>query len=155
MLCVVGPASWQASHISPAAHRTDNSIDVSSLQVGEDGISAGSTHHHSFSDLSFAHSDKRSRCLLMLLQPQVHLSSTPCQLHRTRRRTVVDAAQSHGHLHDMVEPHIVRFATGPTQVARSMPPDRLSEKPTGAPFRVEHFRSSSCSFAIALLAKGA
>jgi hypothetical protein len=75
-------------------------------------------------------------------------------LHRTRRRTVDDAAQSHGHLHDMVEPH-TRFATGPTQVARSMPPDRLSENPTGAPFRVDHFRSSSCSFAIALLAKGA
>lgn len=55
----------------------------------------------------------------------------------------------------MVEPHITRFATGPTQVARSMPSDRLSENPTGAPFRVDHFRPSSCSFAIALLAKGA
>ena len=30
-------------------------------------------------------------------------------------------------LHDMVEPHI-RFATGPTQLARSMPPDRLIGK---------------------------
>ena len=76
--------------------------------------------------------------------------------HRTRRRTVDDAAQSHGHLHDMVEPHIVRFATGPTQVARSMPPDRLRVKILPAHrFELTTFVHRRVRLRSLLLAKGA